>query len=43
MRKPITFVGMDAHKVAIKLAVLLPDGTKPVVLANVQIRPGRNA
>lgn len=30
MQKPITFVGMDAHKVAIKLAVLLPDAPKPV-------------
>jgi hypothetical protein len=28
--KAITFVGMDAHKVAIKLAVLLPGETKPV-------------
>lgn len=30
MQKRITFVGMDAHKVAIKLAVLLPDAPKPV-------------
>ena len=30
MKKRITFVGMDAHKVAIKLAVLLADETKPV-------------
>jgi hypothetical protein len=30
MKKGITFVGMDAHKVAIKLAVLLPGETKPV-------------
>ena len=30
MEKRITFVGMDAHKVAIKLAVLLPGQTKPV-------------
>src|SRR5512145_3362585 len=30
MKKAITFVGMDAHKVAIKLAVLLPEATKPV-------------
>jgi len=30
MEKGITFVGMDAHKVAIKLAVLLPGETKPV-------------
>ena len=30
MKKVITFVGMDAHKVSIKLAVLLPDSTKPV-------------
>jgi len=30
MEKGITFVGMDAHKVAIKLAVLLPGQTKPV-------------
>ena len=30
MEKAITFVGMDAHKVAIKLAVVLPNGTKPV-------------
>jgi hypothetical protein len=29
MKKGITFVGMDAHKGAIKLAVLLPE-TKPV-------------
>ena len=30
MRKAITFVGMDAHKVSIKLAVLLSDQAKPV-------------
>ena len=30
MQKPITFVGMDAHKVSIKLAVLVADQTKPV-------------
>jgi transposase len=30
MEKDITFVGMDAHKVAIKLAVLLPGESKPV-------------
>ena len=30
MEKGITFVGMDAHKVAIKLAVLLLGETKPV-------------
>ena len=30
MEKRITFVGMDAHKVAIKLAVLVPGETKPV-------------
>ena len=30
MKKGITFVGMDAHKVAIKLAVLMPGETKPV-------------
>ena len=30
MEKGITFVGMDAHKVAIKQAVLLPGQTKPV-------------
>ena len=30
MKKGITYVGMDAHKVAIKLAVLLPGETKPV-------------
>lgn len=30
MRKAITFVGMDAHKVSIKLAVLLPEQAKPV-------------
>jgi transposase len=30
MKKVITFAGMDAHKVSIKLAVLLPDSTKPV-------------
>ena len=30
MEKGITFVGMDAHKVAIKLAVLLPGDSKPV-------------
>jgi hypothetical protein len=30
MEKGITFVGMDAHKVAIKQAVLLPEQSKPV-------------
>jgi transposase len=30
MQQPITFVGMDAHKVAIKLAVLVAGETKPV-------------
>jgi transposase len=30
MKKAITFVGMDAHKVAIKLAVLVAGETKPV-------------
>jgi transposase len=30
MRKAITFVGMDAHKVSITLAVLLPEQVKPV-------------
>ena len=30
MKKGITHVGMDAHKVAIKLAVVLPEQTKPV-------------
>ena len=30
MEKAITCVGMDAHKVSIKLAVLLPGETKPV-------------
>jgi hypothetical protein len=30
MKKGITFVGMDSHKVAIKLAVLVPGETKPV-------------
>ena len=30
MKKGITFVGMDAHKVAIKLAVLVAGETKPV-------------
>ena len=30
MKKGITYVGMDAHKVAIKLAVLLAGETKPV-------------
>jgi transposase len=30
MKKAITFVGMDAHKVSIKLAVLLAGGTKPI-------------
>ena len=30
MKKGITFVGMDAHKVANKLAVLLPGHSKPV-------------
>ena len=30
MEKGITFVGMDAHKVAIKQAVLLPERREPV-------------
>jgi hypothetical protein len=30
MRKPITFVGMDARRVAIKLAVLVGGETRPV-------------
>ena len=30
MEKGITYVGMDAHKVAIKVAVLVPGETKPV-------------
>lgn len=30
MKKPITFVGMDAHKAEIKLAMLLPETGKPV-------------
>lgn len=30
MKQGITFVGMDAHKVAITLAVLVPGETKPV-------------
>jgi hypothetical protein len=38
MKKGITFVGMDAHKVAVKQAALLPEQTKPVEwqLANEQ-------
>ena len=30
MKKVITFVGMDAHKVSIKLAVLVAGEAKPV-------------
>jgi transposase len=30
MKKGITFVGLDAHKVAINAAMLLPEGTRPV-------------
>jgi hypothetical protein len=31
MKKGTTYVGMDAHKVAIKLAVLVAGETKPVL------------
>ncbi len=30
MKKATTFVGMDEHKVSIKLAVLLAGETKPI-------------
>ena len=44
MEKGITFVGLDAHKVAINVAVLFAGETKPVEwqVANVQ-QPATNS
>ena len=42
MRKPITFVGMDAHKVEIKLAVLVAGETKPVEWSVANEKADRN-